>query len=175
MAIRYEEATDEVRRMLNKVLADHFGELKNAKIIALFDLKKRMAGGHLVLSRIMKTNDLLRHLTKEDASCTEGYDYIITIDKKAWESVNDKDKARLLRHELRHTYFDIDAEENPYRLIDHSITDFYEEIELNKDDPKWRQRAATMVMDIYEQQKEEAKEKRGKRKKRAKESHGSNN
>jgi hypothetical protein len=165
MAIRYEEATDEVRRLLNNVLADHFGELKNAKIIALFDIKKRMAGGHLVLSRIMKTNDLLRHLTKEDASSTEGYDYIITIDKKTWETVNDKDRVRLLRHELRHTYFDIDAEENPYKLIDHSITDFYEEIEFNKDDPKWRQRAATVVMDIYEQQKEEAKEKRGKRKK----------
>ena len=124
-----------------------------------------MSGGHIVLGHIMKTNDLIRHLTKEDASSAEGYDYIITIDKKGWEALDDKDRVRLLRHELRHTYFDIDAEENPYKLIDHSISDFYEEVELNKDDPKWRQRAATMVADIYEQEKEEAREKRMKRKK----------
>jgi hypothetical protein len=169
MAIRYEEVTADVRRLLNKVLIDHFGELKNAKIIALFDLKKRMSGGQIVLGHIMKTNDLIRHLTKEDASSAEGYDYIITIDKKGWEALNDTDKVRLLRHELRHTYFDIDAEENPYKLVDHSISDFYEEVELNKDDPKWRQRAATVVADIYEQEKEAAKEKRAKRKKGRKE------
>ena len=166
MGIRYEEVTDDVRSLLDKVLADHFGELKNAKIIALFDLKKRVSGGLIVLGHIKKTNDLIRHLTREDASSAEGYDYIITIDKKGWETIDDRDRVRLLRHELRHTYFDIDATENPYKLLDHSISDFYEEIELNKDDPKWRQRVATMLADIYEQQKEEAKEKRTKRKKR---------
>ena len=166
MGIRYEEVTDDVRSLLDKVLADHFGELKNAKIIALFDLKKRVSGGLIVLGHIKKTNDLIRHLTREDASSAEGYDYIITIDKKGWESIDDRDRVRLLRHELRHTYFDIDATENPYKLLDHSISDFYEEIELNKDDPKWRQRVATMLADIYEQKKEEAKEKRTKRKKR---------
>ena len=31
--------TDDVRKLLSKVLADHFGELKNAKIMALFDQK----------------------------------------------------------------------------------------------------------------------------------------
>ena len=166
MGIRYEEVTDDVRRLLDKVLVDHFGELKNAKIIVLFDLKKRVSGGLIVLGHIKKTNDLIRHLTREDASSAEGYDYIITIDKKGWETIDDRDRVRLLRHELRHTHFDIDATENPYKLLDHSISDFYEEIELNKDDPKWRQRVATMLADIYEQQKEEAKEKRAKRKKR---------
>ena len=165
MGLRYEEVTNDVRKLLDKVLIDHFGELKNAKIIALFDLKKRMSGGQIVLGHIMKTNHLIRHLSREDAGSAEGYDYIITLDKKGWDTLSDKDKVRLLRHELRHTYFDIDAEDNPYKLLDHTITDFYEEVELNKDDPKWRQRAATMVADIYEQQKEEAKEKRGKRKK----------
>jgi len=163
MGLRYEKVTDDVRRLLDKVLKDHFGELKNAKIMALFDVKKRTSGGQIVLGRIMKTNDLLRHLTRHDASSAEGYDYIITIDKKGWETLNDKDRVRLLRHELRHTYYDIDAEANPYRLIDHTIADFYEEIELNQDDPKWRQRVGTLVADLYEQDKEEAKEKRKKK------------
>ena len=164
MGLRYEAVTDDVRRLLDRVLKDHFTELKNAKIMALFDLKKRVSGGHIVLGHIMKTNHLLRHLTREQASSAEGYDYIISIDKKGWTAINDKDRIRLLRHELRHTHVDIEAEENPYRLIDHTITDFYEEVELNKDDPKWRQRVATMIADMYEQEKEEAKEKRKKKK-----------
>jgi hypothetical protein len=50
-----------------------------------------------------------------------------------------------------------------HRLIDHSITDFYEEVDLNKDDPRWRERIATITADIYEQRKEDAKlRKRGK-------------
>jgi hypothetical protein len=163
MAIRYEEATDDVRSLLDKVIADHFNELRNARIVALFDAKKRMSGGQLVLSNIMKPNELLRHFTKTEASSEDGYDYIIILDKKGWDVLTDQDRLRLLRHELRHTFYDIDAEDNPYKLIDHTVSDFYEEIELNKEDPKWRQRATTMVGDIYEQEKEEAKEKRAKR------------
>ncbi len=68
---------------------------------------------------------------------------------------------------MRHTFYDIEAEDNPYKLIDHTVADFYEEIELNQDDPKWRQRVGTMVADMYEQEKEEAKENRGKRKRTA--------
>ncbi len=169
MAIRYEEATDEVRRLLDKVIADHFGELRNAKIVALFDTKKHLAGGQVMLSNITKPNELLRHFTREDASSDEGYDYIVILDKKAWEAIGDADRTRLLRHELRHTFYDIEAEENPYKIVDHTVADFYEEIELNQDDPKWRQRLSTMVSDMYEQEKEEGKEKKGKRKGRREE------
>lgn len=166
MGLRYEEVTDDVKRMLDEVQTKYFPELRNAKIITLFDLKKRQAGGHVVLGRIMKTNDLLRHLTKDEAEAVEGYDYIICLDKQGWDAITDPDRVRLLRHELRHTYYDIESEANPYRLIDHSISDFYEEVELNKDDPRWRERVATVVQDIYEQQREEQKQQRNKRKKR---------
>lgn len=168
MAIRYEEATDDIRSLLDKIIADHFNELRNARIVALFDTKKRMSGGQLVLSNIMKPNDLLRHFTKAEASSEDGYDYIIILDRKGWDVLTDEDRVRLLRHELRHTFYDIEAEDNPYKLIDHSVSDFYEEIELNKEDPKWHQRVTTMVGDIYEQEKEEAKEKRTKGGKRGK-------
>jgi hypothetical protein len=161
MALRYEEPTDEVRILLSKVIADYFGELKNARISALFDTRKHMTGGQVMLSNIMRPNDLVRHYTRADASSEEGYDYIIIIDKKAWEAISETDRIRLLRHELRHTFYDIEAEDNPYKLIDHSVADFYEEIELNQDDPKWRQRVSTMVADMYEQEREAGKEKRG--------------
>jgi hypothetical protein len=166
MSIRYEEVSDDVRHLLDDVQTKYFGELKNAKIIVLFDLKKRSSGGHVVLGRIMKTNDLLRHLTKDDAVAIEGVDYIITIDKQAWDVIGTEDRIRVLRHELRHTFFDIESEDNPYKLVDHSITDFYEEVDLNKDDPKWRERVATVVTDIYEQQKEDQKKTKGGKRKR---------
>ena len=166
MGLRYEEVTEEVGRMLGQVEAEYFPELKNAKIITLFDLKKRTSGGRVVLGRIMRTNDLLRHLTKDEAVAVEGYDYIITLDKQGWNAIADQDRVRLLRHELRHTYYDIDSETNPYRLLDHSISDFYEEVELNKDDPRWRERVASLVADMYEQKKEEQKQERNKKRKR---------
>jgi len=166
MGLRYEEVTDDVNVILNEVQTRHFPELKNAKIIMLFDLKKRMSGGRVVLGRIMKTNDLLRHLTKDEAIAIDGVDYIITLDKQGWDAIQHEDRIRVLRHELRHTYYDIESEDNPYRLIDHSITDFYEEVDLNKDDPRWRERVATVVSDIYEQQKEDQKQNKNKRGKR---------
>jgi hypothetical protein len=166
MGLRYEEVTEEATRLLDEVETKYFPELRNAKIIMLFDLKKRTSGGRVVLGRIMRTNDLLRHLTKDEAEAIEGYDYIVTLDKQAWDAIQREDRIRLLRHELRHAYFDIESETNPYRLIDHSITDFYEEVELNKDDPRWRERVATVVADIYEQQKEERKQERSKKRKK---------
>jgi hypothetical protein len=39
-------------------------------------------------------------------------------------------------------------------------------VELNKDDPRWRERVATIVEDIYEQKKEDRKQDRNKRNKR---------
>jgi hypothetical protein len=166
MGLRYEEVTSDVQDILHEVQTAHFPELKNAKIIVLFDLKKRTSGGRVVLGRIMKTNDLLRHLTRDDSIAIEGVDYIVTLDKQGWDAIGKEDKVRVLRHELRHTHYDIESEDNPYKLMDHSITDFYEEVELNKDDPRWRERVATVVADIYEQQKEDQKKAKGRKGKR---------
>ncbi len=157
MGLRYEEVTEDVWQLFREVKSQYFSELKNAKIKLLFDKKKRMSGGRIVLGRIMLTNDLLRHLTKGEAQTVEGYDYIITLDRTGWELITREDRIRILRHELRHASFEPDSENRPYRLLDHSFQDFYEEVELNSDDPRWRERVATLVNDIYEQQKEEQK------------------
>jgi len=162
MGLRYEEVNDEVAVMLREIKAEHFPELKNAKIKVLFDLRKRKSGGMMVLARIMRTNDLLRHLTIDEAGAIEGYDYIVSVDKLCWDNIARADKERLIRHELRHTVFDIEAEANAYKLQDHTITDFYEEIEFNKEDPRWRERLCTLVEDIYEQQKEAGLDKKKK-------------
>lgn len=163
MGLRYEEATPMVLNMLKDLKTKDFKELKNAKIKVLFDLKKRKSGGRIVLGRIMKTNDLIRLLTKDEIEVIEGYDYIITLDKKCWESIPDEDRRRILRHELRHAYFDIESETDPYKLVSHSISDFYEEVEANQTDPRWRERVGTLTEDMYEQEKETRNEKRKKK------------
>jgi len=163
MGLRYEEVSDEVDTMLREIKAQYFPELKNAKIKALFDLKKRKSGGLIVLGRIMKTNDLLRHLTIDEAGAVEGYDYIVTIDKLCWDNIEKIDKERLIRHELRHAVFDIESESNPFKIQDHTVSDFYEELEYNKDDPHWREKLCTLVNDIYEQQKEDRLDKKKKK------------
>ena len=164
MGLRYEEATPMVLNMLKELKAKDFRELKNAKIKVLFDLKKRKSGGQIILGRIMKTNDLIRLLTKDEVEVIEGYDYIITLDKKCWDNITDEDRVRILRHELRHTHFDIESENDPYKLINHSISDFYEEVETNRKDPRWRERVGTLTEDIYEQEKETRAEKKKKKK-----------
>ncbi len=164
MGLRYEEVTPMVLNMLKELKAKDFKELKNAKIKVLFDLKKRKSGGRIVLGRIVKSNDLIRLLTKDEVEAVEGYDYIITLDKKCWDNIPDEDRKRILRHELRHASFDIESENDPYKLVSHSISDFYEEVEANQKDPRWRERVGTLVEDIYEQEKEARAEKRKKKK-----------
>lgn len=151
--IRYEDAP-ETEALLHKIRFEHFPELVNAKILVLFDLKKRGSKGMVCLARIMKANDLIRHLTTDDKALAEGYDYIITIDKVFWDNAGNEDRARVIRHELRHTFYDIESKSDPYKLIDHDITDFYAEVEMNQDDPRWRMRCASLVVDIYDQMKD---------------------
>ena len=165
MGLRYDEVGDHVNTLLEEVRSKDFPELVNAKIKVLFDLKKRKSGGLVILARIMKANDLIRHLTRNGADYHNGYDYIITLDKKCWENITDLDRAKILRHELRHTFFDIESEDDPYKLLNHSVSDFHEEVELNKNDPRWRERVATLTEDIYEQEKEARSEKKNKKRK----------
>jgi hypothetical protein len=161
MALRYEDVTDTVMEMFRRVKSQYFPELKNAKIKVLFDLKKRKSGGQVVIGRIVKANDLIRHLTK-NGNAEEGYDFIITLDKKCWDHITDEDRVKILRHEMRHTSYDLESEDNPYKLVDHSILDFYEEVEMNQGDSRWRERVAILTEDIYEQEKEARLEKKKK-------------
>ena len=149
--MRFEQATDEAKRLLKEVQVEHFPELLNANILLLFDMKKRVSGGKTVLGRIQKTNDLLRHLTIEEAHDDDGFDYLVYLDKIAYENITKEDRTRLIRHELRHILYDSDDERTPYKIIPHDIEDFKIELELNKDDMAWGERVADLTASIYEQ------------------------
>lgn len=150
--IRFEDVSGEVIDLLSEVRAEYFPELRNVDIKVLFDLKKRVSGGKVVLGRCQKSNDLIKHLTSDEAE--EGVPYIIYLDKCAWENIERVDRIRLMRHELRHIFVDIDSERNPYKLIPHDIEDFAEEVELNQDDVRWASRVAGLAETIYDQRRD---------------------
>lgn len=146
--MRFEDADHQTVDFVNQVINDDFINLAGAKIKVLFDQKKRTSGGKYVLGRMQKANDLIRTLTREDG-VEEGYDYILYLDMAVWESIDDTDKKRLIRHELCHCDVDFDRS-TPYGLKDHEINDFYSEIEYNRDDPRWGERLSTIAESIYD-------------------------
>jgi hypothetical protein len=157
IGLRFENASDSVYNMIDSMVTTYFTDLTNAKIKALFDMKKRKAGGQLVLGRLQKSNDLIRRLTVEEARGEEGYDYVMYIDKKAWDLMAEIDRQRLIRHELNHA--DVDPEKkNPYGMKDHDVKDFAEEIRRNQDDINWASRVATLVENVYDQERENRSE-----------------
>lgn len=154
---RFEDAPSQVINLVETVREKWFPELEGAKIKVVFDLKKRVSGGKLVLGRIMKANDLTRFLTIDEAESTEGFDYFLFFDKKIFELMDIEDQIRLARHELRHTDVDFESETDQFKVKPHDIEDFYDEIELNRDDPRWAERVVTVAEAVYEQEKEEKK------------------
>ena len=148
--MRFEEAPDEVYEVMRDVREEHFPELAGCNIKVVFDLKKRLKDGKIVLGSLQKPNELVRFFTIDEAGSDEGYDYVMRVDKKAWtEIMTSDDKKRLVRHELRHTDVDFDSN-NAYKLRGHSIEDFHSEVVLNQDDPRWADRVGQATFSSYE-------------------------
>jgi predicted metallopeptidase len=148
MANRFEDAPTSVEELVNRVISKDFDRLSGARIKIIFDTKKRSSGGKYVLGRMKKTNEHERFLTALETNTEDGYDYFMYLDKNVFEKIDEKDKIRLIRHELQHCELDFNAD-NPYKIKDHEITDFYDEIEYNRDDPRWGERLASIAESVY--------------------------
>jgi len=136
-----------------EVLQERFPVCQNFNFKLIFDTKKRIKGGKLILASIEVTSDKLKYFSKDNIA-VEGYDYVLIVDMKAWELAPIADKKRLISHELRHVFID---EKGTPKVVGHEVEDFYAEIEINKDDPEWGRKLATIVEDVYEQEKSLAK------------------
>ncbi len=156
--IRFEDVTEDVIRLANDIQTKYFPELVNVKIKYLFDLKERTSGGKTTLGMCHKTDDIEKLLSAEEARDEDGYQYIITLDKIAYMNIEDVDRIRLLRHELRHVLYLGDEAKQSYKIYPHDVTDFITEIELNADDPRWAMRVASLASNIYEQMKDAEKD-----------------
>ena len=151
--MKFEEAPETINQLFDKIKNQHFPYLANAKILFLASKKKMMTKGRIVLGKIVKPSALVKYLSRNEAP-DDGYDYIMYLDNKLIQHCDENDIERVLRHELRHIYYDSDSK-NPFKLIDHDFSDFYDEVELNKDDPNWANRISRTVSLIYDQEKDQ--------------------
>ena len=151
--MKYEDVPEMIYEMYERLKGKNFPQLANAKILFLINKKKMMKRGSIVLGKMVKPSDLLKYLSRNEAP-EDGYDYIMLLDSRLIKHCEESDIERVVRHELRHTFFDSDSK-SPYKLVDHDFSDFYDEVELNKDDPTWAKRVSTTVSLIYHQEKDE--------------------
>ena len=151
--MKYEDVPEIIYEMYDRLKSQHFPYLANAKILFLINKKKMVKRGSIVLGKIVKPSDLVRYLSRNEAP-EDGYDFIMLLDGKLIMHCEEIDIERVLRHELRHIFYDSDSN-NPYKLIDHDFSDFYDEVELNKDDPTWANRVSKTISLIYHQEKDQ--------------------
>lgn len=146
---RYEDSDDQLTEVFLKVLEEHFPQLQFLKFKLIYDLKKRVSKGALVLASIETASPKIKYLSR-DKIAIDGYDLLLIVDMKAWEVATEDQRTRLIRHELRHVQID---ETGMVKLVGHEIEDFHAEVKLNHDDPEWRMKLAIVTRDMYEQEK----------------------
>jgi hypothetical protein len=150
---RFYEADQKIQDLAAKVIYDRFPALRGAKIKVVMDSKPKVDKllGRMTFAYIKLANEVEKFLSKSGVSLN-GLDYLLFINDLVWELASDKDKSRIVSHELRHGFVD---EEGNYKLVKHDIEDFFVEIELNKDDPMWGQALSTVAVAKFEQMKAE--------------------
>ena len=151
---RFTEPTDGLVEVFLKVMEKRFPYLAQLKIKLIFDTKRRVKKGEIVLASTELASEKIKFFSKDNIA-VNGYDVVIVFDMKAWELANEKDRERIMSHELRHVFID---EEGKVKLLPHDISDFRAEQKLNADDPEWSWNLATLVNAAYEQEKEMTKQ-----------------
>lgn len=151
---RFEDAGDDVLGFVIDVQQEKFPWLNAAVIRILYDTKKRRSGSRLVFAKIKKTSDDIKTLAADDNGVSP--DYILYLDKNVWAAISDEDKKRIVYHELCHCVVGNDTVPVQYKIQDHEIQTFYDEIEFNKDDPRWLERVSAIGEHIYDPDNNEA-------------------
>jgi hypothetical protein len=152
--IRFTDVDDSVVEVFLAVLEERFPNLAQLKIKLIFDTKRRVKDGEIVLASAELASEKIKFFSKDDVAI-DGYDVVIIFDQKAWELSNSVDRKRVVSHELRHIFID---EQDKIKLTPHDVSDFRMEQKLNADDPDWKFKLATLVNDVYEQEKEMTKQ-----------------
>lgn len=150
MSSRFEIAPDWVQELTTAVVESHFRILQNeeARILVLYDLKKRMNQNRIVFGRLAKAKDemnVLATLAQRDP-----YDYVMYLDKTVFTRMEADDRLHLIRHELSHA---LGEERNDgevrWGIVGHDYEMFHWELE----EPGWRERTArwsAMASSLYD-------------------------
>lgn len=154
MASRFEDVGDDLVGFVEDVQRDNFPALNSAVFRILYDTKKRRCDGKLVFARIKKASDDIKTLAADDNGISP--DYIMYIDKNIWLVLSVEDKTRIVYHELCHCETNFESEDNPFKVRGHEIQTFYDEIEYNKEDPRWLERVSAIGEHVYDPDNNEA-------------------
>jgi len=150
---RYYEADAATKNMFDRIREERFEGLDGVKIKLIMDLKPKIdkLRGAMVFASVRLTNEVEKYLVEQNSG---NYDYFIFINTLVWDLASEKDKKRILSHELRHCFID---DKGNYKTIRHDIEDFYAEIRLNEDDPMWGQSLSTIAIAKFDQMRGEEK------------------
>lgn len=151
---RFEDISEDIVEVFLDVMEHRFPSLVQLKIKLIFDTKRRIKQGKICLATTELANEKIKYFSRDDVA-VEGYDVVIIFDRKAWELASPEDRKRVMSHELRHIFID---EQGKVKLLPHDVSDFREEQKLNEDDPDWGFKLAILVNDVYEQEKEMARQ-----------------
>lgn len=151
---RFTDINDGVVEVFLNTMEERFPYLVALKIKLIFDTKRRVKAGELVLASTELASEKIKFFSKDEIA-VEGYDVVMIFDMKAWGLASIADKKRIMSHELRHIFID---EDGKVKLIPHDVSDFRIEQKLNNDDPDWQLKLANLTNDVYEQEKEMAKQ-----------------
>lgn len=151
---RFEDIEESVVETFLDIMEHRFPYLAQLKIKLIFDTKRRIKKGKICLASVELANEKIKFFSKDDVAI-EGYDVVIVFDQKAWGLATEADRKRLMSHELRHIFID---EQGKVKILPHDVSDFREEQKLNTDDPDWGFKLSILTNDVYEQEKEMAKQ-----------------
>lgn len=151
---RFTDIDDSVVEVFLETLEERFPYLIQLKIKLIFDTKRRVKQGEICLASTELASEKIKFFSKDNVAI-EGYDVVIILDMKAWDVANANDRKRIMSHELRHIFI---TEDGKIKLLPHDISDFRAEQKLNQDDPDWGFNLATLVNDMYEQEREMARQ-----------------
>lgn len=154
---RFYEPDQDTIDLVEEIIRERFPYLRNANIISIMDGKERISKTNdtVEFAYIKRANDMenfLVHSMDGNIDEDENVDYFMFLHSLVWEISSVDNKKRIISHELRHTFLD---EKGRYKLVAHEVTDFYAEIKLNSEEPRWGQDLAEIVRLTYEQRKED--------------------
>lgn len=147
MELRYDAVPSQVVDFCEAIRLKNFLNLDGARIMYVFDNKKSVKAGRITIAKIKKTNDEMKFLSMEENGTT--YDYVLTIDRTIWDALEERDRQRVIFHELCHCEVDMEKA-NPYGIKDHEIQGFYDEVPYNADDERWNERIAVIADSVYD-------------------------
>jgi hypothetical protein len=151
---QFRKADSSVYTVFLDMIEKNFPELSGYSFGLLFREKIQKSQGNVTIASICQPTKLLSYFAKNDNG--KPFDFLIIVDEMAWCCAKEKDRIRIIRHELRH----IDMSGKSPRLIGHDFQDFYKEVDLNADDPSWCQKLAEVTLAGYDQVKDGQKDPR---------------